>query len=831
MAANYATILLPLAAEGSFTYKIPPELASNVRLGSRVVVQFGARHYYTGIVITLHEQNPIPGHELKDIKDVADPMPAVLPLQLRLWQWVSDYYMCTPGEVMKAALPSGLKIESETRVMRNDGFDASLVDLSETEECILHALDKGCTITELGKRTKRKNIVREVRRMMDKGMIIVRETVNDTFRPRTETHVRLNDDFFSEEKLNIVFSQLSKSPAQTALLTRYLDISDAPAALTQKNASLLKEVNKQELCNGNRGDAALSALRKRGILISYPFTISRLNGVARPVGEEARRDVSRQALSPLQQQAHDDIIKIFQERQVCLLHGVTSSGKTEVYIKLIEEAIANGRQVLYLLPEIALTTQITKRLGRIFGKKMGVYHSKFPDAERVELWKRQLTPQAFPLILGARSSIFLPFQNLGLVIVDEEHDQSYKQQDPAPRYQARDTATMLAHLCGAKVLLGTATPSLETYHNATTGKYGIVRMFERFGGVKMPEIKVEDVKELRRKKMMFSPFSPKLIEAIRNALDSGRQAIIFQNRRGWSPVLECRACGWTPHCTKCDVSLTFHQSQNRLVCHYCGTTYDVPRKCPACGSTELRDMGFGTEKIESEARRIFPNARTARLDLDTSRSRTAYEKIIAAFSRGETNLLIGTQMVTKGLDFDGVTVVGILSADQMLNQPDYRATERAYQMMRQVAGRAGRRKGRGLVVLQTSQAALPIIDQIVRGDYTAMYHEQMEERTTFGFPPSSRLICILLRHRNESVVVHAAEEMATMLRPHFGAGLLGPDRPLVSRVQLLFIRKIFIKASPSLPISGIRRTLLAARDVLLNKSAYKSVNILFDVDP
>lgn len=831
MAANFVTILLPLATEGSFTYKIPPELAGCVRAGSRVVVQFGARRYYTGIVTALYDQNPSPEYELKDIIDVADPTPAVLPLQLRLWQWISDYYMCTPGEVMKAALPSGLKIESETRIVRNDDFDASSAELSETEERILRILDKGCTVTELEKRTNRKCLVREVRRLLDIGAVVVRETVTDTFKPRTETHVRLAEEFFSEEKINKAFSQLSKSPVQTELLTRYLDISDASAALTLKNASLLKEVSRKELVGEKASVTALPALCKRGILVLYPFVISRLNGVAHPVGGEARKIISRQPLSPVQLQAHDDILKTFQKKQVCLLHGVTSSGKTEVYIKLIEEAIANGKQVLYLLPEIALTTQITRRLGRVFGEKMGVYHSKFPDAERVELWKRQISPHAYPLILGARSSVLLPFHNLGLVIVDEEHDHSYKQQDPAPRYQARDTAIILAHLCGAKVLLGTATPSLETYHNVTDGKYGVVRMLERFGGVKMPEIIVEDVKELRRKKMMSSPFSPKLIEAVRSALADGKQAIIFQNRRGWSPVLECRTCGWTPRCGKCDVSLTFHQSQNRLVCHYCGTAYDVPRQCPACGSTELRDMGYGTEKVESEAKRIFPNARTARLDLDTSRSRSAYEKIITAFSRGETNLLVGTQMVTKGLDFGGVTVVGILSADQMLNQPDYRATERAYQMMRQVAGRAGRRSGRGLVVLQTSQAALPVIGQIVRGDYVAMYREQMEERLTFGFPPACRLICILLRHRDECVVAHAADELAAMLRPHFGEGLLGPDRPLVSRVQMRFIRKIIIKAAPSLPVSGIRRTLLAARSVLLDKSAYKSVSVVFDVDP
>lgn len=831
MPVNFATILLPLATQGSFTYRVPQELAGKVSVGSRVVVQFGARRYYTGIVASLHEENPLPGHKLKDISDVADQSPVVLPVQLRLWQWISDYYMCTPGEVMKAALPTGLKIESETRLVRNKEFDTT--NLKESEESILAATsdEKGCTIAELEKKTGQKISLRAIRRMMDMGAILVREAINDTFKPRTEMHVRLAENYFSEEKLNEAFSLLTKSNAQTALLTRYLDLADAPAALTLRNSKLLKEVSRHELCMEKSADSALAALRKRGILTTYPFTISRLKGVSHPTGDEARSILSRQSLSPLQQEAHDKICSVFKEKNVCLLHGVTSSGKTEVYIKLIEETIAQGKQVLYLVPEIALTTQITTRLGRVFGEKMGVYHSKFPDAERVELWKRQLTPQACPLILGARSALFLPFHNLGLVIVDEEHEQSYKQQEPAPRYQARDTAIVLAHLCGAKVLLGTATPSLETYHNATIGKYGLVEMLERFGGVQMPEIIVEDVKELRRKKMMTSPFSPRLIEAVRLALAARQQAIIFQNRRGWSPVLECRACGWTPRCGKCDVSLTYHQSQNRLVCHYCGTSYEVPRQCPACGSTELRDMGYGTEKIESEAKRLFPQARTARLDLDTTRSRTAYEKIIASFSKGETNLLIGTQMVTKGLDFGGVTVVGILSADQMLNQPDFRATERSYQMMRQVAGRAGRRSGRGLVVLQTSQATLPIISQIAHGDYAAMFREQMEERAAFVFPPACRLVNILVKHRDENIAVHAAEELADMLRPHFGKGLLGPDRPLVSRVQMLFIRKIIVKASLSLPTAGVRRTLLAARDLLLSKTTYKSVSVFFDADP
>ena len=487
--------------------------------------------------------------------------------------------------------------------------------------------------------------------------------------------------------------------------------------------------------------------------------------------------------------------------------------------------------MLYLLPEIALTTQITTRLGRVFGRRMAVYHSKFPDAERVELWMRQVGPQPFPLILGVRSAIFLPFQNLGLVIVDEEHETSFKQQEPAPRYQARDTAIVMAARQGAKVVLGTATPALETYSNVQKGKYELVEMKERYGHVLLPEIVVENVKELRRKKLMNSPFSPRLLQEVRTALQQGEQAILFQNRRGYAPVVECRTCGWTPRCTRCDVSLTLHRRLGKLVCHYCGAVYDVPQQCPACHGHELRDMGYGTEKIEEAAHRAFPEARIARMDLDTTRSRSAYERLIGSFQRGETNLLIGTQMVTKGLDFDRVRVVGILNADQMLSQADFRAHERAFHLMAQVAGRAGRRSGRGLVVLQTRQPELPLVQQVVRADYAAMFRDEMEERRLFGFPPAVRLINVMVKHRDEQVAARAAEDLAARLRPVFGTGLLGPDRPVVARVQLLFIRKLMVKVPLTLSSRSVRQTLLAARDALLAQPAFKAVRVIFDVDP
>jgi primosomal protein N' (replication factor Y) len=536
-------------------------------------------------------------------------------------------------------------------------------------------------------------------------------------------------------------------------------------------------------------------------------------------------------LNDHQQRALEQIHASFDQHDITLLHGITSSGKTEVYMKLIEETLAQGKLVLYMLPEIALTTQITTRLGRVFGDKMGVYHSKFPDAERVELWKRQLTDKAFPLILGVRSSLFLPFQNLGLIIVDEEHESSYKQQDPAPRYHARDAALVLAKQLGAKVLLGTATPSLESYYKARQGRYGLVEMRERFGGVQLPEIIVEDVKELKRKKMMKTPFSPRLKDEIAGALERKEQAILFLNRRGYSPVLDCQKCGWTPKCSQCDVSLTYHQREQRLVCHYCGKSYDVPRTCPNCHEADFRDIGYGTEKIQAAIEAVFPNARTARMDLDTTRSRAAYEQIIRKFQQGETDILIGTQMLTKGLDFDRVSVVGIINADQLTNMPDFRAHERAFQMLSQVAGRAGRRGKQGKVVLQTRQVDHPLTNQVVTNDFFGMYAEQMQERQYFRYPPFYRVINIYLKHRDDRTVEAAAAYFAGLLRPHFPTDLLGPERPLVARVQLQYIRKFVLKVAPNLLPASVRTTLRAAYNVMRNHPDFKGLTIYYDVDP
>lgn len=826
---QYADVILPLAAGEGFTYRIPPGLEGRIREGSRVVVPFGERKFYTGIVVRADAAAPPPEITVKDVAEVADEATVLLPPQLDFWRWMASYYMCTPGEVMKAALPSGLKLESETMVMLDAEADPENAMLTPRERDVASLLsaDKARDIASLQKATGGAPVLTAVRGLVEKGVARVQESLHRTFRPRHETRVRLTPAYAADAaRVEGLFGKLRKFPKQEALLLAYLDLSHASTALTLANASLLEEVTRRDLTASQPGgEAALAALRRKGILETYRCEVGRLKPAGMPDG------LSLRPLSEAQQTAFDAIGKAFLQKDVCLLHGVTSSGKTEVYMHLISRELEAGRQVLFLLPEIALTTQITARLGRVFGDRMGVYHSRFPDAERVELWQRQLTEKAFPLILGVRSSLFLPFRRLGLIIVDEEHEMSYKQQDPAPRYNARDAAIVLARLTGAKVLLGTATPSLETYTNALSGKYGKVELAARYGNVQLPEICVEDIKELRRKKLMKTPFSPRLLQEMKNALDDGGQVILFQNRRGYSPVVECRSCGWTPRCRCCDVSLTLHRRMNKMVCHYCGAAYDIPNICPACGETELRDMGYGTEKIEEAVQTCFPAARTARMDLDTTRSRSSYERILSDFQHGTTDILIGTQMVTKGLDFDRVRVVGILCADQMLGIPDFRAYERAYQMMAQVAGRAGRRERRGLVVVQTRQPDLPLIRQVAENNYTAMYGTQMVEREMFGYPPHVRLIGISLKHRDERAAEAAARSLGNMLRPHFGTRLLGPDRPPVGRIQLQYIRKMILKIPPSLPASGVRRTLNAARSLLMTLPEGKGVTVFFDVDP
>ena len=586
-----------------------------------------------------------------------------------------------------------------------------------------------------------------------------------------------------------------------------------------------KEVSKKELLQrASASPAIFNGLVEKQIFEVYYQEIGRLN---RLVGKTVELNV----LNEHQQRAYHEIMQSFQEKNVCLLHGVTSSGKTEVYIHLIEETLRQGRQVLYLLPEIALTTQITERLKRVFGPRLGIYHSKFPDAERVEIWQKQLTEEGYDIILGVRSSVFLPFRNLGLVIVDEEHENTYKQQDPAPRYHARNAAIVLASMYGAKTLLGTATPSVETWQNATTGKFGWVELKERYKEIQLPEIIPVDIKELHRKKRMTGQFSPLLLQYVREALDNKQQVILFQNRRGFAPMIECRTCGWVPKCKNCDVSLTYHKGINQLTCHYCGYTYQLPRSCPACEGVELMHRGFGTEKIEDDVKLIFPEASVARMDLDTTRTRSAYEKIIADFEQGKTDILIGTQMVSKGLDFDHVSVVGILNADTMLNYPDFRSYERAFQLMAQVAGRAGRKNKRGRVVLQTKSIDHPIIRQVMTNDYEDMVAGQLAERQMFHYPPYYRMVYVYLKNRNETLLDVMAHTMAEKLRALFGNRILGPDKPPVARIQTLFIRKIVVKIEQNAPMSRARELLLRVQREMIEDERFKSLIVYYDVDP
>ena len=648
----------------------------------------------------------------------------------------------------------------------------------------------------------------------------------DGYRPRTETYIRLTEQYRTVAALHIALNVLARARKQLEAFTCYLELSHWDLVEDHAPGPGVVEVTREELMNASQASAeTLRQLEKRQLLETYEVEVGRLNH-----GGDYRPELVKPLTGP-QQDAYNAILMQMMKRQVTLLHGVTGSGKTEIYIHLIQQALDRRQQVLYLLPEIALTVQIMQRLQRIFGDRLGIYHSRYSDAERVEIWQKQLSPHPYDVILGARSAVLLPFQRLGLVIVDEEHETSYKQQDPAPRYHARSAAIVLAQMAGAKVLLGTATPSLESYHNAMTGKYGLVELKERYKGMELPEIQVVDTADLSRRKMMAGPFSPLLLLRVRQALERGEQAILFQNRRGFAPMIECHQCGWVPTCQHCDVKLTLHRQLNQLTCHYCGAVYQVPAQCPCCGGTDLRTHGYGTEKIEEQVREAFPDARISRMDLDTTRTRNGYERIISDFGAGRTNILIGTQMISKGLDFDKVSVVGIVNADGMLNQPDFRAYEHAFMMMSQVAGRAGRKGRRGLVILQTKQKDLPVIGMVVRNDYAALYKNLIAERQAFHYPPYYRLIYVYLRHRQDGVVQTAATELGSQLRQWFGGRVLGPDKPSVAKVRQQNIRKLVLKLENGLDMKKVRKYLLLAQSQILADKRYSSLTVYYDVDP
>lgn len=754
-------MILPLPLKGSFTYALPEAFASCVQVGCRLLVPFGKRKIYSGIVTALHDKQP-DGYEVKEAQSMLDEEPVVLPQQLRLWQWIADYYLCTTGEVYKAALPSGLKEEDEKK----------------------------------------------------------------TYKPRVTSCVRLVQSHVDLNTLNELLQGLQRSPKQQALLDAYIQMSGLKAAIKLSNPQLVVEVGKLDLLQkAGATSAVMSALVDKGIMEVYEKQVGRL-----PQGDIPTEMVLRQ-LSEHQNDVLQQIKVSWSKHDVCLLHGVTSSGKTEVYMHLINDVVKSGKQVLYLLPEIVLTTQLVDRLKRVFGNRLGVYHSKYSDAERVEVWQKQLSDTPYDIIVGVRSSVFLPYKNLGLVIVDEEHENSFKQQDPAPRYHARSAALVLAQMMKAKTLLGTATPSMETYYNCKLGRYALVQLTERYQQVQLPDIQVVDMKEERRKKMMNGPFTSVLLGSMRQALEQGEQVILFQNRRGYAPTVECRDCGWVPHCPNCDVSLTHHRGPGLMTCHYCGYHSVIPVQCPACEGHDLLSQGYGTERIEDYIQAIFPNVKVGRMDLDTTRSRTAYEKIISDFQHGSTQILVGTQMVTKGLDFGRVSVVGILDADTMLNQPDFRSYEHAFQMMSQVAGRAGRRSKQGVVILQTKAPELPVITQVVHNDYDSLYQETLEERQAFNFPPVCRLIYVYMKHRHEDVANRLSVDYASLMRRVFGDRVLGPETPPVGRVQLMFIRKIVLKVELGASLPEVRARLRQISDYFQSQPDYKSAVIYYDVDP
>ena len=817
---KFVDVIVPLPIASQYTYSLPESLEESVQPGCRVIVSFGPKKFHTAIVTKVHETAP-EAYETKDISEVLDSRPVLLARQFSFWKWLADYYLCTLGDVYKAALPSGMKLESETLVEYNPDFVAS-EPLPPREQRILDLLsaDPEQCVTQLEKASGMKNLLPVIKSLLEKEAICIKEEIKRSYKPRTEVRVRLTEALQNEHHLHIKFDMLARAPKQQAILMKYLELSGWNA-----QGKDIREVSKKQLLEASgQTQSVFKNLVDKQILETYLYEIGRLT-------DKETETVPVHTLSPAQQRAFYEILTCFQTKNVCLLHGVTASGKTEIYIHLIQKALQAGKQVLYLLPEIALTAQITERLRRVFGSRLGVYHSKFPDAERVEIWQKQLSDTPYEVILGVRSSIFLPFKRLGLVIIDEEHETSYKQQDPAPRYHARNAAIVLASMYGAKTLLGTATPSVETWHNATTGKYGLVELKERYKEIQLPEIIPVDIKELHRKKMMNSPFSPLLLQYIREALEQKEQVILFQNRRGFAPMIECNTCGWVPKCKNCDVSLTYHKGLNQLTCHYCGYTYQLPRICPACEGTDLRNRGFGTEKIEDDIKALFPDARVARMDLDTTRTRTAYERIISDFQQGKTDILIGTQMVSKGLDFDHVNIVGILNADTMLNYPDFRAYERAFQLMAQVAGRAGRKNKRGRVVLQTKSIDHPIIPQVIANDYEAMVGGQLAERQMFHYPPYYRLVYVYLKNRNETLLDLMAQTMAAKLRTVFGNRVLGPDKPPVARVQTLFIRKIVLKIETNAPMARARELLVQVQKEMVAEDRFKSLIVYYDVDP
>lgn len=818
----YAEVILPLPLFGTFTYSIPTTLEGKAAVGHRVIVPFGRKKYYTGIIESITPVAP-EGLEVKDISSVLDPWPVVKHPQLKLWEWIAEYYLCTAGDVYKAAVPAGLKVESETFIELNPDYeempDARMTD---REAIIMQSLDHNGKMTpaEISKKTGLNSIESTISSMVERRMLIIAEKLIERYRPKKETLVRLAVDRNDNEAMHKVFDAVKGAKKQEMMLITLLDNLNK-----RQQQQLPPEVPRQHLLEqSGLSPAILAALASKGIVEIFTREINRFNYTGTEQGELPK-------LSAPQSEALDSIHRMFIDKNVTLLHGVTSSGKTEIYIHLIDYILKKGSQALYLVPEIALTTQLTRRLQKVFGKRVIIYHSKFSDNERVDIWKRMLHDPSPCVVIGARSSLFLPFSRLGLVIVDEEHESSYKQFDPAPRYNARDCAIVLASMHGAKTLLGSATPAIETYYKALNGRYGLVTLSERYEGVQLPLIEIVDLNDERRRGRISGPMSARLAMMSREAVKGGEQVILFHNRRGFAPVVVCKQCGYVPKCQNCDVSLTYHRKAGEMVCHYCGATYKLPTICPACKEPAIEVYGYGTERIEEIAESSFPGARIMRMDLDTTRNKDSYLNIINDFSLGKADILVGTQMVTKGLDFERVSLVGILNADNLINFPDFRASERAFNMLEQVAGRAGRRNKRGLVIVQTSQPAHPILSYLQAHNYEGFYEHELEERRRYGYPPFTRVINIYLKHRDEDLLIRAAAGYAETLRHLFGNRILGPDEPHIARIQSLYIRKIMLKVEIQASMSKVKAILRSVYEAQMADKSLRSLVVYYDVDP
>lgn len=822
----FADVILPLPLPKLYTYRIPFEMNDEVLVGARVIVQFGGKRVLSCIVADIHENAPAE-YQAKYILDVLDDTPIVTAPQLKLFKWMADYYMCTLGEVINAALPSALKLSSESRIQLHPQYnpEEDKIPLSAQEEKIIFALqnNQALTFTEVGTLLQAKSYHKFIKSLIQKEAIIIFEQVSDKFSPKVVKKVRLSEHFVQEEgMLEELFNQLAPQPKQLDVLLNYLQKVPVHQDLHLNYKGLEKSVLTS---NPHLSASSINTLIKKGVLEQFDQVVSRF-----PVDHEPRQ--LPMALSEHQLQAKDEILGLFKEKEIVLLHGVTGSGKTEVYIDLIKHALESGGQVLYLLPEIALTAQIVTRLMKVFGDKLGVYHSKFSDNERAEVWQGILSGR-FQVVIGVRSSIFLPFHDLSLVIIDEEHEASYKQYDPAPRYNARETALVMANLQGAKTLLGSATPSIESYYNCKTGRWGLVSMTKRFGEAQLPDIELVNTRDEQRRKAMHSHFSGQLLTAIEERLQREEQVILFQNRRGYAPFISCDECSWIPKCKHCAVSLSYHKFNNELRCHYCGYHERMPHDCPACGATTLKSMGFGTEKVEDELKLMLPNAEVQRMDLDTTKKKNSYQQIIADFETGRTNVLVGTQMVTKGLDFENVSLVGILNADTIINFPDFRAHERAYQLFVQVSGRAGRKGKPGSVIIQTRDPLQPIFRKVRNNDYQSLYEHEIEERMRFGYPPFMRMIRVTVKHADEQVSENAAIVLAKDLTDRLGKQqVLGPEVPYIFKIRNLFLQEIHIKLPrENTNLKAAKAQLAQAIFNLKLLPDFKGVKVVADVDP